>query len=122
MDREGLLDKYRRHEMFAGYVIKRFDDPGMCSDTPLHLAAMNDAADDVAYMLREVQSVDVRGDIGNTPLHMAIMFGSAATVDVLLANGANIDLENECGDRPLEFLGRSAEDVMSVVRRYYPDR
>ena len=122
MDREILLDKYRQHAMFDGYDIQRFDTGGMGGDTPLHLAAMNDEADDVEFMLREVMSVDIPGDIGCTPLHMAVMFGSAAVVDLLLRNGANLDAENEYGDTPLDFLERNADEVMSVVRKYHPDR
>lgn len=121
MDRANLLDKYRSHAMFEDRDIQRFDDPGMCDDTPLHLAAMNDAVEDVEFMLSEVESVDVPGDIGSTPLHMAVMFGSAAVVDVLLRHGAKIDAENEYGSTPLDFLGSNSEEVLSVVRKYHPD-
>ena len=122
MDRDKLLDKYRQHAMFDGYDIQRFDSGGMGGDTPLHLAAMNDEAEDVEFMLREVRSVDLPGDIGCTPLHMAVMFGGAKVVDVLLRNGANLDAENEYGMKPLDFLGRNGDEVMSVVRRHHADR
>lgn len=121
MDRATLLEKYRSHAMFLDRDIKRFDDHGMSEDTPLHLAAMNNAARDVEFMLHEVPSVDVLGDIGNTPLHMAVMFGSAAVVDVLLRHGARIDAENEYGDKPLGFLRTNSEEVMAVVRKYHPE-
>jgi ankyrin repeat protein len=115
------MEKYLSHAMFMDRDIKRFDDHGMSEDTPLHLAAMNDEAEDVEFMLSEVESVDVPGDIGSTPLHMAVMFGSAAVVDVLLRLGAKIDAENEYGSKPLDFLGRNSEEVMSVVRKYHPE-
>lgn len=120
MERSELLKKYLEHEMFTELNIQRFDDPGMCDDTPLHLAAMNGDAEDVAFMLREVASPDVPGDIGCTPLHMAVMFGNPGVVDVLLKHGARIDAENEYGDAPLHFLGRNAEEMMEAVRRYHP--
>ena len=122
MDRSSLLDKYRKHPMFGEHDIQRFDERGMCEDTPLHLAAMNGAADELEFMIREVVSVDVAGDIGNTPLHMAVMFGNAAVVEILLKNGARIDASNDYGVRPLDFLGENADEVMSVVRRFHPSR
>jgi ankyrin repeat protein len=118
MNPSDLLKKYTEHEMFSGRCIKRFDDPGMDGDTPLHLAAFSGNAEDVEFMVRSVNPVDVRGGIGNTPLHLAILAGHADVAAVLLRNGAQLDAKNDYGDTPVDFVRNNYHEVMSVIEGY----
>lgn len=118
---EQLLDKYRAHEMFAGYDLASFDDRGSDGETPLHLAALNDELDDLMLMLPNISNVDAPGGIGHTALHYAVMFGHAQIVEALLSHGADLLAKNEYGDRPIDLLKENREQVLAVVLRHRPD-
>lgn len=109
MDEEAknILDKYRSLEAFRGRAVDSFDDLGMDSDTPLHVAAYLGDLGAVRVMLPLVRSINEKGGIGNTPLHYAVMGGHADLVDLLLANGADLFTVNDYGDRPLDYIEKT---------------
>ncbi|XP_068728378.1 transient receptor potential cation channel subfamily A member 1-like [Montipora capricornis] len=58
--------------------------------TPLHLAAMNNHADVVKYLLEKGASVDPRDKQRRTPLFLAAERGGTEAVKILISSGANV--------------------------------
>lgn len=80
------------------HLLNRKDDRGYA---PLHYAAANGRATDIALALRKGANPNVRDSAGNTPLHLAAQSGSTAAVALLLRGGARVNAKNKNGDTPL---------------------
>lgn len=92
---------------------------------PLHLAALNDATEAAAVLLRHKAAVnamtvyapdsarmmmmpmrDGRGLAGNSVLHLAAMFGRTNMIRVLLQSGAAVNATNSSGSTALDLAGQ----------------
>ncbi len=69
---------------------------------PLHLAAENDHAQVVEFLLAKGANVNAtEREMTNTPLHLAACEGYAQIAELLLSKGADINAQNTNGSTPL---------------------
>jgi ankyrin repeat protein len=82
--------------------------------TPLHRAAMADAADVAELLLAHGAEVNVRGPLGITPLILAASNGSRRTAEILLSHGADISVPT--GHRETALSEATAHGHLDIVR------
>jgi ankyrin repeat protein len=85
--------------------------------TLLHLAAHNDAAASIEYLLAQGVDIEAPDDDGLRPLHEAAKTGSARAVELLLQHGAEPNSRATYGRQPLDLLGYNAGNIDQPVYR-----
>ena len=82
---------------------KRKPRPGVdeYGRTPLHYAAADGLADEVARLLSTGADANAQDDDGWTPLHFAAQANSAVVTKTLLSAGAATELKDSYGNTPL---------------------
>ena len=70
--------------------------------TPLHAAALKDAAGVVSALLSHGADLNATDAEGHAPLHWAASGDAVAAVEVLLAHGASIHARADDGSKPLD--------------------
>jgi ankyrin repeat protein len=93
-------------------------------DTPLHLAAQNDRANVVEFLLANGADVNARNNNGSsTPLDLALScINHKDTLPLLLAHGADVNLKNSSGVTPMEATAmRGSKDDMAVLLAHGAD-
>ena len=84
--------------------------------TPLHYAALANAADAAEMLIAHGASVDIRDGMNNTPLHSSAIAGSAEVARLLIANGADTTARGENGNTAVHFAALSdAPEVLEVL-------
>jgi uncharacterized protein len=98
--------------------------PDRMGRTPLHYAALDDAAESVRALIDAGADVDARDQAGNTPLHFAAQEGSLAVGRILLEAGAAVDPKDQHGNTPLwraVFNSRGDGEMITLLRRHGAD-
>jgi len=96
-------------------------------NTPLHVAAMHNAADAGETIIRVGADVQPRNYLGETPLHQAAMLGHLAMIESLIVFGrADVEAINNAnnnGFRPLHYAvdGGHPVTVERLLRRHHAD-
>jgi len=102
-------------EIFSEVELNRFDQIGISSDSPLHLACYEGNIEEVKMMLDSSLNVDIKGDIGNTPLHEAVINSHLEIVKLLLRAGANPTLVNNYGDTVFDFVEQPSGAIITKI-------
>lgn len=92
--------------------------------TPLHYAAMEDAADSVRALIEAGADVDAPDQAGNTPLHFAAQEGALVVGRTLLEGGAAVDPKDQHGNTPLwraVLNSRGEGEMIALLRRHGAD-
>jgi ankyrin repeat protein len=78
--------------------------------TPLHVACVRGAIDDVAVLLQNGADVGARSTSGETPLFDAVGLGRLDIVAALIDAGAKIDVINVFGKTPIDLAMAQVAD------------
>jgi WD40 repeat protein/ankyrin repeat protein len=82
----------------------------------LHIAAMNNDANAISFLIEHKSDLNIKDESGNTALHIAVGYGANAAVQVLIKAGASEVIENDHGQTPEkvgEVMGK-AETVQAL--------
>ncbi|WP_313418911.1 ankyrin repeat domain-containing protein [Stenotrophomonas sp.] len=111
------LSKFADEYTFEGYILTAPESPGVCGDTPLHVAAMKNKVDLLSEMMPYVTNVDVAGDMNLTPMAAAAMFGNVEAAGYLLSCGADPFIRDEFGDLVLDKMKLKAgfEELVASI-------
>ncbi len=85
-------------------------------NTPLHIAVINTASNEVIqYLLNIGYSPDRRNSEGKTPLLLAAERTSTRLVDTFLLNGADPFITDNSGESALSFAIKNSQDVLNII-------
>ena len=117
----GQLHVSQRDQQMSRKQPKRKPRPGVdeYGRTPLHLAACEGKAEDVARLLNDGADANVQDDEGLAPLHFAARAASIEVTKLLLDAGANVRLRDADGNTPLGkavFSSRGDGSVIKLLR------
>jgi ankyrin repeat protein len=116
---KSVIDRYRKCPECRKVHLVGVNQFGKAGDTPLHLAAMNQALDDMRVLVSAGADIDARGRFGDTALHEASIRGHENSVRKLLRLGADPTIKNDFGETALdlaELMGRN--EVVGILKTY----
>lgn len=85
------------------------------AQTPLHIAAEQNADKTAALLLKNGADVEVQDTNGNTPLHIAAQRNADKIAALLLKNGADVDVKGDGGRTPLHYAARGNADKTAAL-------
>ncbi|NIO04131.1 MAG: ankyrin repeat domain-containing protein [Proteobacteria bacterium] len=92
---QSLLDNHPELDLISAKT-------SVFSNTPLHLAAENNHAQVVEFLISKGADVNAtERELGNTPLHLAAKRGHTEIAELLLSKEADLDAGNNYGYTPL---------------------
>jgi len=98
-----VADVSQRDQPMSGIQPKRKPRPGVdeYGRTPLHYAACDGKAEDVARLLKDGANPNVQDHNGWAPLHFAAQAASSDATNLLLNAGADVRKKDAYGNTPL---------------------
>jgi ankyrin repeat protein len=113
----GILARYASEELpeYVGVSPLHLQTRGNFGNTPLHIACVRGAMDEVMPLLDAGADVDASGEIDNTPLHEAVGQGHVAVVEALLERGASPGLLNRFGESPIDTAKLSGNHAIEAL-------
>ena len=102
-DGEPLTDELKATLRRSGEDYDGWDRYG---ETPLHLAASENAVATATLLVERGAAVNAKNDDGNTPLHYAARKNAVATATLLVERGAAVNAKNGWGYTPLHHATR----------------
>ena len=83
--------------------------------TPLHMAALSDAARTAQVLLAHGASVDAKDGMGVTPLHVAASSDAAKMTELLLDHGGDVDARNQSNETPLDVANAKRSESVAPL-------
>jgi ankyrin repeat protein len=114
---KSVIDRYRKCPECRKVHLVDLHQFSKTGDTPLHLAAMNEALDDMKVLVTAGVPIDAKGRFGDTALHEASVRGHKNSVRKLLRLGADPTIKNDFGETALdlaELMGRN--EVVRILK------
>ncbi|KAI8965046.1 hypothetical protein F5Y11DRAFT_314485 [Daldinia sp. FL1419] len=98
---------------------KQIDEVDEASDTPLHVACLNNSYNAASLLINLGAEIDPVGQYGRTPLHSASNKGFPSLINLLLDRGADIHKRDKNGSTPilLTCTFTHVESFKALVRR-----
>ena len=115
-DSEPLTDELQATLRRFGKDYDNWDRDG---ETPLHLAADNNAVETATLLVERGAAVNAKNNNGRTPLHFAADNNAVETATLLVERGAAVNAKNNNGRTPLHFAAdnNAVETATLLVER-----
>lgn len=106
----------------TGKAMSQINDKSQISDTPLHLAAANNDADQIARLLFDGAPVDARNRRGETALLVATHANALSAAQALIAAGADVNAKDMISDSPYLYAGaRGHQEILLLTLAHGAD-
>ena len=116
---KSVIEKYRKSPEFLTVNLLDVNQPGNAGNTLLHLAARDEALDDIGVLVKSGAEVNARGEFGDTALHQVSIHGRTKSARKLLRLGADATIRNDFGETALdlaELMGRN--EVVKILKAH----
>lgn len=87
-------------------LIRAAPDKDENNETPLHMAAFLNAADQVQILLEAGANIEAVNNFGRTPLHVAASMNAVEAIGALLDAGANVEALDDSKETPLHHAAQ----------------
>ncbi len=94
-------EKQRQERTFIAHVGAEVNAKNKYGNTPLHIAATENAHQTAEVLLIQDAEVNAKNEYGSTPLHIAAYKNAYQTAEVLLIYDAEVNAKDKDGDTPL---------------------
>jgi ankyrin repeat protein len=113
-----ILQRYvdERYPDFIDVVLTDVNQHGAFGNTPLHIASMRGALNEIETLLAAGAKADAEGEMGDRPLHNAAMRGHGPVVKRLLEAGASPEVKDDHGFTPRSLaVSLGHHDVVAII-------
>lgn len=94
-------ERQRQERTFIAHVGTEVNAKNKYGNTPLHIAATENAHQTAEVLLIQDAEVNAKNEYGSTPLHIAAYKNAYQTAEVLLIYNAEVNAKDKDGDTPL---------------------